>query len=218
MCRSRRLLIAAGAVLLLFIASVVYAHLWPCVSLERRLEDEGLVTAGLKREPERVELVVSKTRGQLDFRVDGRPIKEYPVAIGSGIPTKRGTAARFWGFIRYRRGAKEAEGDRRTPEGEYRLTEDLRNSLGVQRHFPLLGSAQVDHYRFAALDYPNEADRLAGRTGSAVGIHGTGAHLRWLGRLHARFHWTNGCIALRDQEIDEIEPFIGRGTRVTIEP
>ncbi len=121
-------------------------------------------------------------------------LKTYRVAIGRGAS-----------------GAKLYGGDRRTPEGVYRVRVVRR-------------SARFE--MFIALSYPNAEDRRryrearrrgeipgAAGIGGAIGIHG------WSDRWVPRFiDWTAGCIAMEDDEIRELAAAVDAHTRVEIVP
>ncbi len=49
-------------------------------------------------------------------------------------------------------------------------------------------------------------------------IHGIKNGLSWVGGVHAKFDWTEGCIAVTDEEIEEIERLVPDGTIVEIRP
>ena len=49
--------------------------------------------------------------------------------------------------------------------------------------------------------------------GGNIGIHGLGGGDPW---IHAHLHWTNGCIALTNEQIDRLSLWIGKGTQVII--
>jgi len=71
--------------------------------------------------------------------------------------------------------------------------------------------------------YPNAADRaLAHRRGvspgGAIMLHGVRNGLGWLGRLQRWMDWTQGCIAVTDDEIDQIARAVPDGTPVGIRP
>jgi lipoprotein-anchoring transpeptidase ErfK/SrfK len=51
-----------------------------------------------------------------------------------------------------------------------------------------------------------------------VEIHGLGAHWGWIGSQHLLKDWTDGCIAVTNQEIEEIWPLVPTGTVVEIRP
>ena len=54
------------------------------------------------------------------------------------------------------------------------------------------------------------------RLGGAIGIHGIGEETADKLHIHDNLDWTEGCIALRNAEINELRPFLGLGTRVVI--
>jgi len=100
-------------------------------------------------------------------------------------------------------GHKERRGDSRTPEGRYVV--DRRNRASAY-HLSL------------GLSYPDPHDiaraRAAGRDpGGDIFIHGRGPRF---GRI--RGDWTDGCIAVRDHEIEEIWAMVPDGTPVVILP
>jgi murein L,D-transpeptidase YafK len=89
---------------------------------------------------------------------------------------------------------KTREGDRKTPLGTY--------ALDAPR-------ASAKYGTFIGLGYPTEAQRAAGYTGSAVGVHGPGRSSRWLGRVSTWFDTTDGCIALgTDEEMDALAAWV----------
>ena len=49
-------------------------------------------------------------------------------------------------------------------------------------------------------------------------IHGLRNGFGWIGRLHLLSDWTNGCIAVTDDEIEEIWVLVADGTPIEIEP
>ena len=48
-------------------------------------------------------------------------------------------------------------------------------------------------------------------------IHGMRNGFGWLGSLHRQLDWTDGCIAVTDNEIDEIWNLVPDGTLVEIQ-
>ena len=50
--------------------------------------------------------------------------------------------------------------------------------------------------------------------GNGIGIHGTGD--RSMSGSHKQTDWTHGCIALDDEEIDELGQIVRDGTKVVI--
>ena len=111
--------------------------------------------------------------------------------------------------------AKLYEGDHRTPEGVYHIS---------QKYYHPFWS------RFMLLDYPTPTNReiyswsrvhgllpargrgVAG-IGGAVGIHGAEDE-----SLNQRgINWTEGCISLFNRDVDELYDLVPLGTRVVIE-
>ena len=100
-------------------------------------------------------------------------------------------------------GHKQFEGDMRTPEGLYRI--DRRNPNSA-------------FHLSIGISYPNEADRAYASTkgklpGGDIFIHGQAG--RNLGRP---WDWTEGCIAVTDDEIEEIYAMVRTGTPILILP
>lgn len=105
-------------------------------------------------------------------------------------------------------GHKRREGDERTPEGRYVL--DWRNANSIA-------------YRSIHISYPNAADTAAARTagyspGGNIMIHGQPNGYGWWSWLLQRVDWTDGCIAVTDEEMAEIWAMVPDGTPIEIEP
>jgi len=49
-------------------------------------------------------------------------------------------------------------------------------------------------------------------------IHGIKNRFSWVGDFHTEVDWTKGCIAVTDEEIEEIEKLVPNGTIVEIRP
>ena len=122
---------------------------------------------------------------------DGKSLKTYRVALG-GNPI----------------GAKEQEGDRKTPEGVYTI--DYRNP-------------NSDYHLALHVSYPSDEDntRAAQRgvnAGFDIMIHGLPNGHGWIGAFHRWKDWTAGCIALTDEEIEELWRVTPDGTPIEIRP
>jgi len=103
---------------------------------------------------------------------------------------------------------KVEEGDGRTPEGRYTL--DWRNP-------------NSRFYRAIHISYPNARDRaraaeLGVDPGGSVMLHGLPNGLEDIGRSHVGKDWTDGCIAVTNQEMDEIWEKTPDGTPIEIIP
>jgi murein L,D-transpeptidase YafK len=136
-------------------------------------------------------VVVLKKERTLQLMSQGKAIKTYKVALG-GDPI----------------GPKTRQGDHKTPEGLYVL--DSRN---VHSQF----------YKSIHISYPNAHDRAAARQkgvspGGDVFVHGLPKGYAWVGASHRAKDWTDGCIAVTNQEIDEIWRAVTDGTPIEIRP
>jgi murein L,D-transpeptidase YafK len=136
-------------------------------------------------------VVVYKGERILQLKRAGRVLKSFPIALG-----------------REPRGRKLREGDGRTPEGVYTL--DWRNP-------------NSRFYRAIHISYPRPGvDEHAQRWGVAPGglimLHGlpNGVPAERVG--HPRRDWTDGCIALTNEEMDEVWARVDDGTTIIIYP
>jgi murein L,D-transpeptidase YafK len=73
------------------------------------------------------------------------------------------------------------------------------------------------------LSYPNAKDRaraakLGVSPGGDIMIHGLPNGYGWVGSKHLLRDWTDGCVAVTDQEIEEIWRLVPNGTTVEIKP
>lgn len=155
----------------------------------KALEQTVVDFATRKRVVDRI-LIEKKERRLMLFSRD-EVLKTYRIALG-GNPD----------------GPKERQGDNKTPEGTYII--DARNK-GSQYHLSL------------HVSYPNGKDRLRAKKmgvspGGNIMIHGIKKGFSWVGDSHADIDWTKGCIAVTDEEIEEIFTLTPIGTVVEIRP
>jgi murein L,D-transpeptidase YafK len=106
------------------------------------------------------------------------------------------------------KGHKVQEGDERTPEGKYMLDHKNPNSR---------------YFKSIHINYPNAQDRATARKlgvdpGGHIMIHGQPNELGWL-RMFSQFvNWTDGCIALTDEDMQAVWDAVDAGTPVEITP
>jgi lipoprotein-anchoring transpeptidase ErfK/SrfK len=136
-------------------------------------------------------VVVYKRERTLVLFNRGVPIRSYFIALGSK-PV----------------GDKERAGDQKTPEGVFR----------VNAHNP----ASKFHLALR-LSYPDDAHRaraaaLGADPGGDIMIHGLPKEYSEAGKKHLQNDWTNGCVALSNQEIEELWQAVPDGTPVHIKP
>lgn len=136
-------------------------------------------------------VVVEKGLRQLTLFLRGEPVKRYMVALGKNP-----------------KGPKVRQGDNRTPEGLYRI--EARNP-------------QSKYHLALRVSYPNDQDRArAAQLGVAPGgdimIHGLPRAYAQVGAAHRLDDWTKGCIALTNEEIEEIYRAVRLGAAIEIKP
>jgi len=136
-------------------------------------------------------IVIEKSKRTMTLMSGGTVLKTYKVALG-GQPV----------------GAKQRIGDHKTPEGIYVVDQK---------------KAASQFHRALHISYPNARDRENARKlgvspGGDVEIHGLGAKYGWVGAALRQMDWTDGCIAVTNEEIDEIWPVVAVGTPVEIKP
>ncbi len=141
--------------------------------------------------PKADQVVVVKSTRTLKLFSRGKVIRTYKVALGTN-PV----------------GAKEQQGDQKTPEGTYTL--DRRNP-------------KSQFYKSIHISYPNEQDRRQAQQkghspGGDIMIHGLPNGYGAVGAAHRLRDWTDGCIAVTDAEIDEIWKLVPDGTPIEIRP
>lgn len=140
-------------------------------------------------------VIVNKSKYSLDLYYKRKKIRSYKAVFGPK-PMEN----------------KKMEGDRCTPEGWFTIKNKNPNSK---------------YNKCMLLNYPNDSSvaafnrlKAAGvipqsaTIGGDVGIHGI-----WKNgddMIELSVGWTDGCIALKNKDIDELYTFIGTGTRVFI--
>jgi murein L,D-transpeptidase YafK len=136
-------------------------------------------------------VVVYKSERKLVLLSHGKEVRLYKVALGSE-PV----------------GPKTRHGDHRTPEGIY--TVDSRNP---NSHF----------YKAFHISYPNPTDiatakKLGVSPGGDIMLHGLPKEYAWVGKAHALHDWTDGCVAVTNEEMDELWKLVPVGTPIEIKP
>lgn len=170
------------------VTETIIKPIQPVVNLKRPIKADTLIK-------DSVLLMVSKSRYKVDVFYRGRMIRSYNAVFGPR-PMEN----------------KMMEGDRCTPEGWYHIKH--KNPASQYNKFMLLDypndSTQV---RFASLKEKGAIPKNA-RIGGNVGIHGI-----WKGgddMIELGVGWTDGCVALKNADIDELFSLCGVGTRVYI--
>ncbi len=136
-------------------------------------------------------VLVVKSERKLYLLKAGRILRSFNVSLGL-VP----------------RGAKQREGDFRTPEGRYSL--DARN-------------VDSDYFLSIRISYPNEADRERARAlgvdpGGQIMIHGLPNQPRYELAHYKASDWTDGCIAVSNSDMIDIWLMTTESTPIEIRP
>ena len=136
-------------------------------------------------------IVIEKKARRLTLYHQGRPLRSFLVALGAN-PV----------------GDKRIAGDRRTPEGLFSI--DGKND-------------KSDFHLALHISYPDSAHRaraesLGASAGGDILIHGLRNGQGSSGAFHRTVDWTDGCIALTDEEIEGVWSAVSVGTPVEIKP
>ena len=122
---------------------------------------------------------------------NGRMVETFHIALG-----------------RHAEGTKQQEGDGRTPEGRYLL--DYRNAASA-------------FHKSIHVACPNRSDQASAKRrgvqpGGMIMLHGQKNGWGLMGAATQRMDWTDGCIALTDQDMDRVWKLINVPTPIQIDP
>ncbi len=149
-----------------------------------------------KIDKNKISLLVSKSHYTVYVLLNNQPIKSFRAVFGSG------------GHLQ----DKQQEGDKKTPEGTFRIT-------SIRSH--------DKWHMFLALDYPTMDSRIKfeenkrkkripenARIGGSIGIHGVFDNQDNV--INMKFNWTDGCISLKNSDLAELVKYLQIGTKVKI--
>lgn len=104
-------------------------------------------------------------------------------------------------------GDKRRKGDNTTPEGRYRITKKKQGRETI-------------YYKALLIDYPNDDDKKRFHAAIADGSLPRNSHIGGLIEIHGHggkgADWTQGCVALDNDDMDKIYKMVSVGTPVTI--
>jgi murein L,D-transpeptidase YafK len=150
-----------------------------------------LLPGGVFATPQADYVLVIKSEKRLYLMQKGEVFASFRVAFGKNP-----------------KGHKAQQGDERTPEGRYVL--DHKNPYSA-------------FYKSIHISYPDAEDRKRARKqgvdpGGDIMIHGQkNGYERWE-TLTQLVNWTNGCIALKNREMDFVWEAVKVGTPIEIRP
>lgn len=136
-------------------------------------------------------VLVEKSLRKMYLIRDGEKYREYEISLGDSP-----------------KGHKTQEGDEKTPEGSYVL--DYRNP-------------NSKYHLSIHISYPNKEDKKQANErgvspGGDIFIHGLPNGLGWMNAAFEGRDWTDGCIAVKNDEMDEIWKLVKNGTPIEIRP
>jgi murein L,D-transpeptidase YafK len=136
-------------------------------------------------------IVVNKSRREMLLLSGESVLRSYRIALG-----------------RDPLGQKTCEGDGKTPEGSYVI--DRRNPKSA-------------YHRSLHISYPTASQQELARSvgidpGGDIMIHGLRNGEAHIGKAHLESDWTQGCIAVTNEEMDEIWDLVGDGMPIQINP
>jgi murein L,D-transpeptidase YafK len=175
-----------------FLSLVLFCSIAVATSGEVVALDSGVqFNPALSELPMADRVVVRKSARKLFLYRRGEVVREYEVRLGLRPE-----------------GAKEFEGDFRTPEGRYHLA----------RRNP-----QSDYFLSIQVDYPNDRDLAKAKRkkvmpGGAIMIHGLPNTPRKPLDYYHRVDWTDGCIAVSNSDMVEIWLMTKPGVPIDILP
>jgi murein L,D-transpeptidase YafK len=151
----------------------------------------GVQQAAHARQTSASYILVDKSDRQLTLYRRGHVLGKFDISLGANP-----------------QGHKRYEGDRRTPEGIYRI--DARNP-------------DSDFHLSLRISYPNSHDAAWAHArglqpGGQIMIHGMPNNFRLPDSDKFSFDWTDGCIAVADDEMEKIWNLVEVGTLIEIRP
>ncbi|MGH2644080.1 MAG: L,D-transpeptidase family protein [Chitinophagaceae bacterium] len=148
-----------------------------------------------KIDRDKVFLLIIKSNYRLYLYEDTKLLKAYKVVFGNNDL-----------------GDKRREGDRETPDGTFYIIakhDDKRWNKFMLLDYPNKESTEKFDYRKEHGLIPANA-----KIGGGIGIHGCRPGVQ-LG-IDLRVNWTNGCIGMKNEDVDELFDIVKVGTPVVI--
>ncbi len=135
-------------------------------------------------------VIVDKIARELTIYKNGKEIDQFAIELGPN-------------WI----GDKQKQGDKSTPEGQYKIVRKEQDG-------------QTKYYKALLLNYPNDEDKSRFLSNKKSGIINKDAQIGNQIKIHGNggkgVDWTSGCIALKNSEMNAVYNQCGVGTMVTI--
>lgn len=157
------------------------------ISTWRRWAEE---TISQSKEQEEVAIIVDKIDHACYIYDSGKLVQKYAIELGKN-------------WI----GHKRQRGDDATPEGRYLIQKKIQNG-------------QSKYYKALVINYPNETDIQKFNEAKQRGELPKNAQIGGLIEIHGEggkgINWTQGCVAMKNEDLDKIFNKVKIGTPVTI--
>ena len=176
----------------------------PGNTIKITLEGDGDEPRKITVEETKPRIVIRKADRELDLFLEGQLIKSYSIALGSSP-----------------KGQKEREGDGRTPEGEFRVfAKNPKSSYHLSLAISYPDAPAAERGLDCRIIDQHQHERITGDLrergwipqdtplGGRIYIHGGGTQK----------DWTDGCIALKNEDMEELFEAATVGTKVVILP
>lgn len=170
-----------------------------------------VVTSNVAASSDGVELIIKRSLHKLYVKKGPDTIRSFDVALGRGGE------------------GKLKQGDLKTPLGQYRIStmrESDRFHLFIQLNYPNMEDAtralrnkvinRAQYRRILDAHVFQQPPPQNTPLGGYIGIHGIGVETKQKLNIHQNIDWTEGCIALRNNEVDELSRLVQVGTPILI--
>lgn len=153
---------------------------------------EQWVAASIQKsaDSQKVVLIINKMEHYLDVYQNGIQLAQFDIEMGSN-------------WI----GRKQYKGDKATPEGHYLIVKKREKPKTIYHKALELNYPNVSDEELFNKDIENGHLPLDAEIGGSIEIHGEGG---------TGSNWTNGCIALKNSDMDSLFNLVEEGTPVTI--
>lgn len=204
----KNIIYVSASVLLFFAGLICYGVILNLreVSLDDTLKEMGIDS------PENVKLVIDRKNYKIELYSDKMLIKSYKAVFGKNSGS-----------------VKKSSNDLVTPVGDYKICGfDISDKYHMffQLNYPnekdaaeSLKRGYINETEFDAIvlaQSKNECPPKNTRLGANIGIHGIGEYDIIFRNLPFVFNWTNGSIAVSNENIDELSRVVKVGTQVKI--
>ncbi len=204
----RNVMLVSGGIMVFVAGVIVYGVI---LNLREKSLSEMMNRAGIEA-INNPSIIIDRKSYVLELYEDSLFIKSYRVGFGRNVNKE-----------------KSRDGDYATPVGQYEICEII---------------SEHDYHIFFKINYPNVSDisdglrrgiisqkefdqlrdellygvcpQLHTKLGANIGIHGIGRLNAIFKNLPFVYNWTDGSIALSNENIDELLSVIKKGTKVVI--